>query len=88
MSSTRQRLRQIADNPRTSLHCVLGGTSIGCAGILTVYGAEKLLPSSAAQELVAAGGLLFIGAGTLMALRGYFGLSILRLFRLFDDSQH
>jgi len=82
-SASRQ---QSATDPRADLARIIGGTAAGFGGILMILGAEKLLPSSSAQELIALCGLLLLGGGVIQTLRGYFALSILRIFRFFDDS--
>lgn len=77
----------IVDQPRRDLGRVVSGTAIGFGGILLVFGAEKLLPSSPQQELIALVGLLLLGAGAIQALRGYLALSLLRLARFINDRE-
>lgn len=61
------------------------GCALGFGGLLLIWGADKLLPSSAAQELIALGGLLLIGGGGILVASGYFSLSIVRLIRFLHD---
>ena len=70
---------------RQQLQYVVAGTGLGFAGILLIFGADSFLPSSMRQELIAAIGILLIGGGAILTLRGYLTLCFTRLTRFFND---
>ncbi len=61
------------------------GCTLGFGGLLLIWAAERLLPSSAAQELIALCGLFLLGGGGILVASGYISLSIVRLIRFLYD---
>ncbi len=74
-----------ADNHRRNLELLLTGAGVFFLGVGLIVWANQSLPSSVQQELVALGGLLCMTGGGLTALLGYLSLSLLRLFKFFND---
>ncbi|GGO86809.1 hypothetical protein GCM10011348_38560 [Marinobacterium nitratireducens] len=77
-----------ADSPRQNLNLLLGGFTLFSAGAAVLLLAEYLIGDSWQRELLALGGLILAGAGSILAAVGYLCLSLLRLFRFFNDDRH
>lgn len=73
------------ENQRRNLTLLLTGAGLLFSGGAIIIWADSYLPSSVEQELIALFGTLLAIAGIATALFGYLGLSLLRLFRFFQD---
>lgn len=86
---SRQRLKvwilKRAANPRANLRLLIIGAGIFFIGAATIVWADHNMPVSLKQELVGLGGMVLVVGGGATALTGYLGLSILRLFKFFND---
>ena len=74
-----------ADNHRNNMELLITGAGIFFLGVGLIVWANQSLATSVEQELIALGGLLCMAGGGLTALFGYLGLSLLRLFKFFND---
>lgn len=81
----KQRLLTQADNTQQNLKLLLGGFVSFLLGVALVAGSDFLLPPSFLQELLALAGLIMMGGGLILAALGYISLSLLRLFRFFNN---
>lgn len=83
--SLKSWLLKRADNHRANLMLLIIGAGIFFSGVGIVFWADTYMPVSMKQELAGLGGMVLVAGGGLTALIGYLGLSILRLFRFFND---
>ena len=74
-----------AEDHKGNLRLLIIGAGIFFSGAGIIVWANHVLPSSLEQELIALAGSLMILGGGGTALVGYLGLSILRLFKFFND---
>lgn len=88
-NNARQRLKvwllKRAANPRANLLLLIIGAGIFFIGAATIVWADHNMPVSLKQELVGLAGMVMVVGGGVTALTGYIGLSILRLFKFFND---
>ncbi|NVK44287.1 MAG: hypothetical protein HWE39_23885 [Oceanospirillaceae bacterium] len=77
-----------ADRPRQNLNLLLTGFALFTAGAGAMVLAEHLLADGWQRELLALGGLILAGAGSILAAFGYLCLSLLRLYRFLNDDRH
>lgn len=85
LTRIKQRLFQQADNTQQNLKLLLSGFVCFLLGVALVSASEFLLPTSFTQELLALPGLIMMGVGCILAALGYISLSLLRLFRFFNN---
>ncbi|MDY6891725.1 MAG: hypothetical protein SVU24_09045 [Pseudomonadota bacterium] len=85
MSQIRQWLRQQAQNPRRNLNLLLCGAGLFFTGVGAISFAQHRLPPGLEAELLALFGLILAAAGSILALMGYLGLSVLRIWHILDD---
>ena len=83
----RRWLIRRADNYRQNLIILIGGFCTFFLGMLLIGAAEFLLRASVAQEALALIGLILVAFGIIAAAFGYICLSVLRLFRFFNDDR-
>jgi len=74
-----------AENHRANLQLLIIGAGVFFIGAATIVWADHNMPVSLKQELVGLGGMVLLVGGGITALTGYVGLSILRLFKFFND---
>jgi len=84
----RNWLLRRADNYQQNLRVLLVGFAVFFFGALAVGAAELLISDQLIAEIVALGGLIMLGFGIILALLGYIALSLLRLYRFFNDDTH
>jgi len=85
LNALKQRLLQQADNTRQNFRLLIIGFVGFLLGGALVLGSEFMLLQSVFQEALAGLGLILMGGGIILAALGYISLSILRLFRYFND---
>lgn len=85
LNALRARLRQRAQNPRANLRLLLRGALLFFCGLAAIAQAQYGLTPGLHAELLALAGLILLGAGSILALTGYLGLSLLRIWHLLDD---
>lgn len=73
------------DNQKKNLQLLIIGAGMFFFGAAVIVLADRTMASSIEQEVIALLGTLLAGAGILVALFGYLGLSVLRLLKFFDD---
>ena len=79
------KLLKRAENYRANLQLLIIGAAIFFVGAGTIVWADHNMPVSFKQELVGLGGMLLLAGGGITALTGYLSLSLLRLFKFFND---
>lgn len=85
LNALKQRLLQQADNTRQNFRLLILGFVGFLLGGALILGSEFMLLQSVFQEALAGLGLILMGGGIILAALGYISLSILRLFRYFND---
>ncbi|WP_027856669.1 hypothetical protein [Marinobacterium jannaschii] len=83
----RRWLIQRADNYQQNLKILICGFISCFCGVLIVAGSEFMLGGGMLAELIALLGLILVAAGIILAAFGYICLSLLRLFRFFNDDR-
>jgi len=83
--SLKSWLLKRAENHRANLMLLIIGAGIFFSGIGIIFWADTYMPVSMKQELTGLGGMALVAGGGVTALIGYLGLSILRLFKFFND---
>jgi len=83
----RRWLNRRADNHQQNLKILIGGFISCFCGVLVVAGSEFMLGGGLLAELIALFGLILVAAGIILAAFGYLSLSLLRLFRFFNDDR-
>ncbi len=83
----RRWLLRRADNYAQNLRLLLIGFGLCFGGILLIAAAELLLAAGLLAEVAALLGLILVAAGCILAALGYLCLSVLRLFRFFNDDR-
>jgi len=81
----KQFLLRRADNPQQNLKILIAGFLTFVLGGALVVSSEFLLMRSFFQESLALLGLILMGGGLILAALGYISLSVLRLFRFFNN---
>jgi len=74
-----------AENHRANLMLLIIGAGVFFSGIGIIFWADTYMPVSMKQELTGLGAMVLVAGGGVTALVGYLGLSILRLFKFFND---
>lgn len=74
-----------AENQRTNLLLLIIGAGIFFSGVGIIFWADTYMPVSMQQELTGLAGMVLVVGGGITALIGYLGLSLLRLFKFFND---
>ena len=74
-----------AEDHRANLMLPIIGAGIFFSGVGIIFWADHYMPVSMKQELAGLGGMVLVAGGGITALIGYLGLSILRLFKFFND---
>lgn len=74
-----------AENHHNNLLLLIIGAAIFFSGVGLIFWADTYMPVSLQQELTSLGGLVLVVGGGITALTGYLGLSLLRLFKFFND---
>ncbi|MBY4678034.1 hypothetical protein [Marinobacterium arenosum] len=85
MKPLKRWLQRRADNYQQNIRLLITGFVLFAVGGGLVVAGEFLLRPSLMQELLALLGLILLGGGLILALLGYLSLSLLRLFRFFND---
>ncbi len=88
MNRLKQFLLKQAGKERQNLNLMLSGASLFFPGMALIYYSEHFVSNSLTGELTALAGLMFAGAGAILAALGYISLSILRIFKFFNDDKH
>ena len=83
----RRWLIRRADDYQQNLKILIIGFICCFAGVLVVVGSEFILGGGMIAELIALFGLILVAAGIILAAFGYLCLSLLRLFRFFNDDR-
>jgi len=83
--SLKSWLLKRAENHHANLLLLIIGASVFFSGIGIIFWADHYMPVSMKQELAGLGGMVLVVGGGITALVGYLGLSILRLFKFFND---
>lgn len=83
--SLKSWLLKRAENHRTNLLLLIIGAAIFFSGVGIIFWADTYMPVSMQQELTGLGGMVLVVGGGITALIGYLSLSLLRLFKFFND---
>lgn len=85
LNHLKNRLRRQAENPRGNLRTLMSGALLFFTGLGGVMMAQYSLPAGLKAEILALTGLILLGLGSILALYGYLGLSLLRIWHFLDD---
>ena len=78
-------LTRRGENQKHNLQLLIIGAGIFFFGAGVIIWADRAMPSSVEQEVIALVGTVLSIAGVLTALLGYLGLSLFRLIKFFQD---
>ena len=81
----RSWLLKRAENHRANLLLLIIGAGVFFSGVGIIFWADTYMPVSMQQELAGLAGMVLVVGGGITALIGYLGLSLLRLFKFFND---